>query len=86
MSTIIIKHLDEPTTTWLESEAKLRGISVEEIVVDLIHAAVDIQPTPQKSPPYHNLDDLAGTWTEEDAAIFESAIADFERVDEELWR
>lgn len=80
MSTIVIKQLDETTAVWLESEARLRGISVEEIVIDLIHAAVEIQPTVHKSPPYHDLDDLAGSWTEEDAAIFESAIADFERV------
>jgi hypothetical protein len=37
-------------------------------------------------PTYHDLDDLAGTWDEEEAAPFLQAIADFEHVDSEMWR
>jgi hypothetical protein len=33
---------------------------------------------------HHDLDDLIGTWQEDPA--FDAAIADFERVDEEVWR
>jgi hypothetical protein len=35
---------------------------------------------------YHDLDALAGTWTAEEASEFLKALADFEQVDQELWR
>lgn len=34
---------------------------------------------------YHDLDNLAGTWTAEDEAIFTSAIQPLEAIDPELW-
>jgi len=35
---------------------------------------------------YDNLDHLAGTWSEQDAAEFNSATAVLEKVDENLWK
>jgi hypothetical protein len=35
---------------------------------------------------YHDLDALAGTWSEEDAAEFDQATVSFRQIDEELWR
>ncbi|MEZ4525213.1 MAG: hypothetical protein R2941_04765 [Desulfobacterales bacterium] len=34
---------------------------------------------------YHDLDMLAGTWTDEETQEFLTAIADFSQVDETLW-
>ncbi|UBF24490.1 type II toxin-antitoxin system ParD family antitoxin [Kovacikia minuta CCNUW1] len=39
-----------------------------------------------KSQTYHDLDALAGTWSDAAAAEFLSAIADFSHVDKELWQ
>jgi hypothetical protein len=36
-------------------------------------------------PTYHDLDALAGTWSEDEAAAFLQAVADFEQVDPSLW-
>ena len=35
---------------------------------------------------YHDLDYLAGTWTEEDDKEFLQATEDFNKIDEELWK
>lgn len=35
---------------------------------------------------HDDLDHLAGTWNEREAAEFEQAIAGFEAVDENLWK
>ena len=35
---------------------------------------------------YDDLDHLAGTWSAQDAAEFESATAVFENVDEDMWK
>jgi len=33
-----------------------------------------------------SLDWFAGSWTEEQAREFDAAVADFEKIDEELWK
>lgn len=35
---------------------------------------------------YHDLDALAGTWSEADAAAFQAATTPFEQIDDTLWR
>jgi len=40
----------------------------------------------KRSATYHDLDSLAGTWTVEDEQQFYAATADFEKIDQELWR
>jgi hypothetical protein len=35
---------------------------------------------------YHDLDALAGTWSDDDARSFDAAVADFGRVDQDLWK
>lgn len=40
----------------------------------------------QKITDYHDLDLLAGTWTEEDEIEFLSHTNDFSKIDENLWK
>ena len=40
----------------------------------------------RSSPVCHNLDSLAGTWTLDEAEAFDRAVADFGKVDEDLWK
>ncbi len=35
---------------------------------------------------YHDLDHLAGTWSEKDAKEFRERVADMEKIDEEPWK
>lgn len=39
-----------------------------------------------KRPLHTDLDTLAGSWTADDIAEFERATAEFEHIDESLWR
>ncbi len=34
---------------------------------------------------YHDLDHLAGTWSDEDYSEFQKKVADFEKLDKDLW-
>jgi len=36
-------------------------------------------------PIYHDLESLAGTWTEQQSNEFLSILSDFSQIDEELW-
>jgi hypothetical protein len=84
---ITIRHLDEATIDWLDAEARRRGTDVERIVIELIHQGAKTTTPPQEGlPVFHDLDALAGTWTQEEAEEFLQATADFRRVDEALWQ
>jgi hypothetical protein len=80
--TIVLENLDDTSATWIEQEAERRGIPVEQIALELIQQAIkDAQ-----LKTYHDLDALAGTWSDKETDEFLSVIADFERVDEQLWQ
>ena len=83
---ITIHHLDDASAEWIEEQASQRGIEKEEIVLQLIHRGIGLELKKEQLPVYHDLDALAGTWSEEDAAEFDRATASFRQVDEELWR
>ena len=87
MSTnITIQDLDDVTAKWISEESERRGISVESLVLELIRKGINIDQETSQLQVYHDLDSLAGTWSEEHEAEFLNAIADFEHVDEKLWR
>ncbi|MEN3332452.1 MAG: hypothetical protein V7641_1817 [Blastocatellia bacterium] len=83
---ITIQNMDEATAKWIDEEAQRRGVSTEALVVELIHKGIDLERQESHPQTYHDLDALAGTWSEEEANEFLNAIADFEQVDEKLWR
>ena len=47
---------------------------------------MDLDKKKAQFPIHHDLDHLAGTWSEEDAAEFDKATEIFQQVDEELWK
>ena len=46
----------------------------------------DIEEESAQDGVYHDLDYLAGTWTEEEDMEFIQATEHFNRIDEELWK
>lgn len=83
---ITIHSLDEASAEWIEEEASRRGVEREILVLQLIHEGIDLEQRKAQLPTYHDLDSLAGTWSEEEADEFDRATAFFSQIDEELWR
>jgi hypothetical protein len=82
---ITIPDVDDATATWLAEEARRRGVSVEKVAGVLLRRGLEWERHRAALPTYHDLDALAGTWSEDEAAAFLLAIADFEQVDPSLW-
>jgi hypothetical protein len=72
--TIVLENLDDTSATWIEQEAERRGVTLEQIVLDLVRTGIEHSQLEE----YHDLDALAGTWSEQEAQEFLSAIADLE--------
>lgn len=85
MSTsIIIQNVDEKISNWLHEKAKMDGVDIEKIVIDLIQKEFSKDCDNTQQEIYHDLDSLAGTWNEEQTEEFMKAVTDFEQVDDPI--
>lgn len=82
MKYLTIRGIPEPLAQALTEEKARRGSSLNQTVIDLLVRALGVG-TQRRS---NGLGELAGTWTHEELARFEQAIALTEQLDEELWR
>ena len=90
----VLPPLDPTTMAWIEQEAQRTATPVELVIRHLIYlglAAAQAQPDqmtaslPRSASNRSALMALAGTWTAEEAAEFERAVAVFGQVDEALF-
>jgi hypothetical protein len=65
----------------LRERARAAGKSLNETAVDALAEGTGVAEVPRK---HRDLDDIAGTWKAEKGV--EAALADQDRVDEDLWR
>lgn len=71
--------LSEQLSEKLLAEAKRRGVKPEALVEELLTEQLSMKQR------FHDLDYLAGTWSENEEKEFQEAVAAFETVDETLW-
>ena len=84
MKTITLRNIPPALARVLEAETRSTGTSLSRTVIRLLERVVGQGPsTPRR---HHDLDDLAGTWTEREARDFDQALAEQRRLDPELWR
>jgi plasmid stability protein len=78
---LTIRNLPPGLAEALEREKRRRGKSLNQTVIDLLGQGLGAQGVRS-----NGLARLAGGWSEEEFRDFERATAQFEAVDEELWR
>ena len=84
MATLTIRGCDDNLSKILKRESRKSGTSVNRLVLEtLINTFIG---NGKKQERYNDLDSLAGTWTEDEAAEFDKAIEDFEIIDTEAWK
>lgn len=68
----------------LREEAAAKGLSLNQTLQKLLSASVGID----KAQTDHSKDfiEFFGVWSEEEAAEFEAATADFDRIDPKDWK
>jgi hypothetical protein len=68
----------------LKKEATKQKISVNSLILQIIEHSVGVAH-PTKKIVFHDLDHLAGTWSDKDKKVFDGNIKSFEKIDKELW-
>ena len=68
-------HVDEA----LRRKAKLKGVSLNQILLETLTQSVG-----EEAAPYHDLDEIAGSWKPD--KTFDDALAAFDKVDPNDWK
>lgn len=84
MANISLRGIDENVKKMLKKQAAQNGVSINALILDYIHKGIGIDPT--RCPRHHDLDRLAGTWTEKDQEEFADAVTMFETIDDDIWK
>jgi hypothetical protein len=85
MKTLTLRGIDKELANQLERISKQGHESMNAVILRLLRNRLGLDK-PKFREIHDDLDDLAGTWTEEDRREFEEATGAFSRIDEDLWR
>jgi len=80
MANLSVRGLDSATLARIRSIARRRRVSVNRVIVETLREQYGA-----REPGFHDLDRLAGTWSEAEADAFDAAVAPFGQIDPELW-
>jgi hypothetical protein len=80
-------RFDDALAREIEDLARREGISRNQAAVRLLRKGADLEePETVRDAVADSLDWFIGSWTREQARELAEAIADFEMVDEDLWK
>jgi plasmid stability protein len=86
MKAVTVRNLPPELVRIIRRKASEKGISVNKAVINLLEERAGIRAKKRKQAVlYHDLDHLAGSWSREEAATFERALAEQRRIDPEAW-
>lgn len=85
MKAITLRNLPTDLAETLEREAAATGRSLNKTVIRLLEKATGVSGSPPKTTRFHDLDDLAGSWTNKQAREFERHLQDQRQIDPDIW-
>jgi hypothetical protein len=86
MKTITLRNLPPEVAKTVQQRAKKKKTSVNKAVIELLEESVGDKVKKKEKARYHDLDHLAGSWTEEEADAFDKIVKSFRTIDRDLWK
>ena len=87
MKQLTIRGVDSKLEARLKLEAKKRGQSLNRTVVSLLSEKVGLTLNSNSFESLnHDLDELAGTWSEDEGETFEKNLEGIRKIDREQWQ
>jgi hypothetical protein len=84
---ITLRSIPDEIEAMVKKEAKAKGLSLNKAFIALLEKAAGVETKDRKKKAlYHDLDNLSGVWSKNDAAIFNNNLQLQRKVDEELWK
>lgn len=86
MSNLSIRGVEKAALAALKSMASQQGASVNALVLRLIDQGLGRVPAKPVLRRFNDLDALAGSWSEHEAAEFSAYTQGFEKIEPDLWK
>jgi hypothetical protein len=84
MKPVTLRNLPPHLAKAIRKKADESGASINKAVIRLLEQSVGTKV--KKPSVHHDLDELAGSWTKQEAAIFEKALNRQRSIDKDLWQ
>lgn len=86
MKAITVRDVPREVAEELRRRARERGASLSRTVVGLLEEATGRAPRARAPVRHRDLDALAGSWSQEEAAEFDADLRRLRAVDPEMWK
>ena len=86
MKAITVRNIDDELSRVLKEESRKKGKSINSLILESIRASYAPDSGKKAKRRWHDLDPLAGTWTDAEARQFKDATAAFGEIDSEIWK
>jgi plasmid stability protein len=80
MGQLTIRNIDPEIEQTIRQIAKAKGQSLNQVIKEIIYKEFK-----SSEPPAASLKQLAGNWTQKEAAEFELSIQSCEKIDKDMW-
>jgi hypothetical protein len=80
-----LRGIPSEVMSLLKREAKENHISINFLILKIIEQSLGFNQQTKRTR-YHDLDNLAGTWSAKEGSDFEENIKFFDKIDSELWQ
>ena len=80
-----LRGIDDRIAGALKERARKEDTSVNTVTLRILKESLGLEKK-KRSVLYDDIDHLAGTWSDQDAAEFERATAVFKAVDKDVWK
>jgi plasmid stability protein len=84
MKTLTLRGLDAATEKALRARAKAGSGSMNRAILEVLRESLGVTNSPRRVV-HHDLDALAGTWSQADRHAFDKATQPLSCVEEDLW-
>ena len=85
MKAITLRNLSPELAKELEREAAASQTSLNKLVIGLLEKATGLSRRQGPRPRFHDLDEIGGAWSAEEAREFDEVLESQRRIDPELW-
>jgi hypothetical protein len=79
---LALRGIDPMLRAALDKEAARLGLSLNALVLIILRRSLGLA---EDAPLHHDLDSLAGAWSQDQAEEFARALQPFEEIDARLW-
>lgn len=85
MKPVTLRNVPPDVERAIRRRAREKGLSLNKAIITLLEGDAGRRKSPKRPIVYHDLDQLAGTWSAREASEFDAALDEQRHIDEELW-